>query len=171
MVTYSLKESFKGINNMRDYTFYIEKAKKEQNFVYDNQLNLELGFKGSVCAQLRKNKMHLSEEKMIELAKLANESPLIALIDLNIMRSENNVKEHYKEISKGLEKTVLFVLITWVLTVLPSAAQAATSGIILTSSVNSIALIMIYIITSDLDHNYTCIALSNKGFVKIIKLS
>lgn len=74
---------------MRDYKFYIAAAKKEQGFLYDNQIDEALGFKGSMIHIVKKGKKHLSEEKMIELANLAGIDPELALLDLNLMRSKD----------------------------------------------------------------------------------
>lgn len=132
---------------MRDYAYYLDKAKEKQGFKTDLEINQALGFKGSIASMLRKNKMNLSDDKMLELAKLAGESPLIALIDLNIMRSNGDAKKSYEKIYKGIEKTITTLSLAGLLAILPEIAEAATHTQILTSSIKGLVLAPIYIIT------------------------
>lgn len=133
---------------MRDYDFYIEKAKEKQGFKYNNQVDAALGFKGSMTSMLRKGS-HLSPEKMLELAKLAGEDPLIALIDLHFLNSDGEVKKTYKKISKTLSQSLQIVMITWVLTMLPTLAHASENVTLLTSSGGNLALAALFIITQN----------------------
>lgn len=48
---------------MRDYRFYIEKAKEKQGFKYDNQVDQALGFKGSMTTLITQGKRHSRNEK------------------------------------------------------------------------------------------------------------
>lgn len=132
---------------MRDYSYYLDKAKEQQGFKYDNQIDKALGFKGSMTTYLRKGEKSISQEKMLELAKLAGENPLIALIDHNILSSSGSVKKSYEKISKGLAKTVHMLSVAGLLTILPSVANAAEHVEILTTSGGSVALTALYIIT------------------------
>jgi hypothetical protein len=92
----------------RDYEFYIARAKEAQGFKYDNQLDMALGFKGSMMAIVKKGNKHLSDQKMIELAKLAGIDEAIALMDLNIWRSGNDeVKNAYKGMAEKLKINLL----------------------------------------------------------------
>ena len=75
---------------MRDYSYYLDKAKDRNGFKYDRELDLALGFKGYMSCQLKKGKTHLSDDKMVELAELAGLDTEVALIDLNIWRSSSN---------------------------------------------------------------------------------
>jgi transcriptional regulator with XRE-family HTH domain len=100
---------------VRNYEFYIERAKANQGFKYDNQLEEALGFKSSMIAIIKKGKKHLSEEKMIELAKLANIDPWVALIDLNILKSSGEVRSQYEDIMSKLGTTIQTLLFAVIL--------------------------------------------------------
>ena len=133
---------------MRDYNYYIEKAKNVQGFKYDNQVDIALGFKGSMTTMLKKGKRHLSDESMFKLAKLADENPLIALVDLNFMRTDGEAKKSYKKLYDGLKKSVHMLGMVGILTLLPSLAHAATAVQIFSVPMGGLALSALYIITS-----------------------
>lgn len=132
---------------MRDYDFYLDKAKELNGFKYDNQIDAALGFKAAMACQLRKGKTHLSDDKMFALSKLAGENPLIALVDLNFMRANGEAKKSYKRMSVKLSKALQMVMISWVLAMLPSVAHAGGEMMILTSFGGNIALTTLFIIT------------------------
>lgn len=95
----------------RDYGFYIDRAKAAQGFKYDNQLDVALGFKGSMINHVKTGKRHLSEEKMVELAKLAGIDPAVALLDLGAWTSEGEARKTYAAILEKI-KAVLVILAT-----------------------------------------------------------
>ena len=133
---------------MRDYNYYLDKAKEVNGFKSDVQINRALGFKGSMASQLRNGKTHLSDESMFKLAKLADENPLIALVDLNFMRTDGEAKKSYKKLYDGLKKSVHMLGMVGILTLLPSLAHAATAVQIFSVPMGGLALSALYIITS-----------------------
>lgn len=152
---------------MRDYNYYLDMAKERHGFKYDNQIDTALGFKGAMACLLRKGKTHLSDDKMFALSKLAGENPLIALVDLNFMRANGEAKKSYKRMSVKLSKALQMVMLTWVLTMLPSVVQAGEEVTILTSTGGNIAFATLYIIT----HTYVvCPRRLTSKIQKIINL-
>jgi len=109
--------------NERDYSFYIDRAKQVQGFKTDLQVNQALGFKGSVASLLRKSKMHLSDENMINLANLAGIDETVALMDLGILRCEGNAKKAYKRILEKMTAAALIALFIVALSGTPSMAE------------------------------------------------
>ena len=91
---------------MRDYAFYIERAKQAQGFKYDNQLDMALGFKGSMCCILKKGKIHLSDDSMVALARLAKIDPAIGLLDLHMMKTEGETQKVYASLLQKMERTI-----------------------------------------------------------------
>lgn len=85
---------------MRNIDYYMDLAKKKNNLPSDLALNRIMGFKSSVASQLRSGKMMLSEEKMIELCRLAEIEPSQGLLDLNYWRSTGPAKSIYKRLAE-----------------------------------------------------------------------
>jgi len=110
----------------KDYCYYIERAKQQQGFKTDLQLNQKLGFKGSVTSLLRKGKMHLSDESMHKLAILANENPELALMNLNYMRAEGDAKNTYKKMIDLLRRS-MHMLSVFAIIMLSSAPSNAAN--------------------------------------------
>ena len=110
---------------MRDINYYLDTAKKKNGFKSDLQLNRELGFKGSMVSFLRKGKSHISDEKMIELARLAGENPELALMDLNYMRADGEAKTTYKRMIELLRKSLHMLSVIVVLMVASTPSNAA----------------------------------------------
>lgn len=111
---------------MRNYSFYIEEAKKKQGFKYNNQIENALGFKGSMMAIIQKGKGHLSEEKMLELADLAGVDKEIALLDLNMMRASGTAQKTYAGILQKLTQTTAAIAILAATTFSATTANAST---------------------------------------------
>ena len=111
---------------MKDYAYYLDKAKEVQGFKYDKQIDQALGFKGAMACMLSKNKNTISEEKMIELAKLGNQNHLIALIDHKIMATNGVTNNAYTSMRKTLSKSLqtLCAVALVGMASMPSEAQA-----------------------------------------------
>ncbi len=124
-----------------DYTYFIERAKEMQGFKYDNELDAKLGFKASIMTRLRKNKAHLSEDKMMQLAQLANIDTDLSILALNYMRSEGAPKSAYKRLADKVAKMSLVTLAVMALS--PSPAAASTG---LNLNINETANIHYHII-------------------------
>ena len=97
--------------------------------------------------QIEKRHAFPSDDNMLKLAKLAGVDPLIALIDLNIMRSKGTTKKSYQRIAKGIKTTVKTLSIAGIMAIMPSAVQAAEHLQVLTLSADSLALASLFIIT------------------------
>lgn len=106
---------------MRDIGFYIDRAKDIHKLTSDNQLNKMMNFSGSSISFWRVGKSLPSDDKMVELAKLAEVDPLIALIDLNTWRSSGDAKKAYKRL---LEKITAAAFCLLILTASPPANAA-----------------------------------------------
>ena len=129
-----------------DYVFFIERAKERMNFKYDNELDAALGFKASIVTRLRKNKAHLSDEKMLALAEMAGVSDMLALMALHVLRSEGPAKKTYKKILDSLSAAVVIAILTSIFVIFPpddGEAQAAVDSTIQ----HSVADADLYIIT------------------------
>lgn len=115
---------------MRDYNFYIETAKQNQGFKYDNQIDQALGFKASMMSMVKKGKTHLSDESMAKLADLAGVDKEIALLDLNIMRAPPTLQKTYAGILQKLTQTTAVIAIFAASTIAfaPSSAIAKVSN-------------------------------------------
>lgn len=116
---------------MRNYEYYLEKAKQNQGFLYDNQIDEALGFKGSMTTMIKKGKRHLSDESMVKLAQLAGEKPEQALLDLNVWRAPDSVKSTYATILQKLTHTTAAICILAASTLTytaPSHAASLSSG-------------------------------------------
>lgn len=92
---------------MKTIDYYLDKAKKNNDFKSDLALNRALGFKGSMVSNLRLGKTHISDEKMMELAILAGENPHEALLHLNEWRSPDTVKKVYAAILQNLSRAAM----------------------------------------------------------------
>ena len=114
--------------NNRDYRFYIDRAKNRHGFKYDNQIQDALGFKGSMLAMVTRKGKHLSEEKMIELARLAGIDETIALMDLNLWKSEGDAKKAYAKILQKITASVALAL-GFILLSQPAYANSAMAVI------------------------------------------
>lgn len=132
---------------MRDYDFYLDKAKKVQGYKYDNQIDNAFGFKGAMTCRLRKGTANLSQENMIKLADMAEENPLRALLDLNIMTSSGTVQITYKNIAKELRKTLAGVCFVSLLAFSATDAKASIVTENINNASHSAANSNIYIIT------------------------
>lgn len=110
---------------MRDYSYYLDKAKEVQGFKFDNQIDQALGFKASMTTYLRQGKKNISDEKMIELAKLAGIDEATALIDLNYIRAPDNAKPLYTKIAEMIQQASMAALILTV----SSAPALASEGV------------------------------------------
>lgn len=122
-----------------DYVFFIERAKERMGFKYDNELDAALGFKASMVTRLRKNKAHLSDQKMLDLAEMAGVSDMIALSALHVLRSEGAAKKTYKKIFESLSAAVIIAILTSIFVIFPpddGEAQAAVDSTIQHSEVN-----------------------------------
>ncbi len=115
---------------MRDYTYYLEQAKKKQGYKYDNQVDEALGFKGSMTTMIKKGKRHLSDDSMAKLADLAGMDREVALLDLNVMRSPAHVQKTYATILQKLTQTtaVIAIFMASSLTFAPTPANADVSN-------------------------------------------
>ena len=108
----------------RNIDFYIDRAKNNQGLPSDLKLGQMLGYKGSFVSFLRKRKTLPSPEKMVELAKLADIDPAVALMDLAMWTSEGEAKKTYATILQKI--TAMVALTIGVTAVTPSAAMAST---------------------------------------------
>lgn len=98
--------------HIRDYNFYIERAKERNGFKTNLDVQKALGFKGSIITYLLKGRSHLSPEKMLELAELAGIDKHIALVDLSVMKSEGEVKNAWEKIANSLKVFFAALLIS-----------------------------------------------------------
>lgn len=99
---------------MRRIDFYIDMAKEKQGLSSDNALNKTMGFKGSTMSYLRLGKSHLSDEKMIELARLGGLDETTALMDLNMWRTSNPiVQKAYANILHRLSHAAVIAVATF----------------------------------------------------------
>lgn len=117
---------------MRDYNYYIEKAKEKQGYLYDNQVDMALGFKGSVMCIIKKGGKHLSEDSMVKLARLAGIDPTVALIDLGYMKTDGEAKKTYAAI---LQKIMAVFLIAVSLIGFSNSPAQASSQMEVTNNV------------------------------------
>tara|TARA_R110002124_G_scaffold266813_1_gene433784 strand:- start:3661 stop:4203 length:543 start_codon:yes stop_codon:yes gene_type:complete len=123
----------------RDISYYLDKAKLEQGFKYDNQIDNALEFKGAVACLLRKAKMQLSPEKMVELSNLAKIDPAIALMDLAMWNTKGEANKTYAKILHKLSTT---------------ACAAIASAVVFTGAVASPAHAQhLEKVSSELQHN------------------
>ena len=107
---------------MRDINFYIDTAKEKQGLKSDNALNKALGFKGGMASFLRLGKTHLSDDKMIELARLGDLDETTALMDLNMWRASTPaVQSAYANILQKLTHA------TWVVAFVTLAVMGSSS--------------------------------------------
>lgn len=133
--------------HQRNYRFYIDKAKANQGFKYDKEVDMALGFKSSMTAMITKegSTKHLSEEKMMQLAALAGESDILALMDLHIMKAEND--DAKKAYTKILQKITAAVIAALGINALTSSHALAFSGVIVaTPSLTSVAPVVCFCI-------------------------
>ena len=114
---------------MRDINFYMDKAKKLNGLKSDLALNRALGFKSSMASILRSGKSHISDEKMIELAKLAGEDEGQALVYLNIWRAPDNVKNSYASILQKITQVTAMIIALIGFTLAPTPSHAAQQNI------------------------------------------
>ncbi len=97
---------------MRTIDYYIDLAREKQGFKSDNQLGKALNFAGSGISNWRVKKAFPSDEKMIELARLAGVNDLVALMDLQIWKAENDdTRAAYKQILKRISVVFIAALI------------------------------------------------------------
>ena len=113
---------------MRDYQFYFDKAKEKQGYLYDNQIDHALGFRGAMTTLLKQGKRHLSEESMISLARLAGIDPALALIDLGYMKTKGEARKTYASILQKIQAVFLICAVLLGLSAAP--AHAATTEIV-----------------------------------------
>lgn len=97
---------------MRDIHFYIDQAKNNHNLKSDLQFSEAMGFKPSMASMLRRGKTHLSDEKMVELAKLAGIKPEIALADLHYWRAPKGLKLTYKKMRDAVAMLSIMLIIS-----------------------------------------------------------
>lgn len=131
----------------RDYSYYLDKAKEFQGYKYDNQIDNALGFKASMACILRKGKAHLSEEKMIELANLAGENDVRALMDWAVMRSSGSARSTWERALNQIQHHASSFILAAVtaMIILFSSASAQASNI--NTIHDSVAKDDLYIIT------------------------
>lgn len=99
---------------MRDINFYLDAAKQKNALTSDLALNRALGFKSSMCHYLRSGKSGISDEKMIELARLGGLDETTALMDLNMWRTSNPiVQKAYANILHRLSHAVVIAVATF----------------------------------------------------------
>lgn len=79
---------------------YIDLAKQKHRFKSDRQLSLALGLSTSTVNQWIAGRSFPNDGVMIRLATMAGENPDLALINLNVWRSnDESVKNSYRRIA------------------------------------------------------------------------
>jgi hypothetical protein len=99
---------------MRDISFYIDTAKEKQGLKSDNELQRAMGYKGSQISFFRSGKSGISDDKMIQLARLGGHDETTALMDLNMWRASTPaVQSAYANILQKLtHATLVFAFAT-----------------------------------------------------------
>lgn len=103
----------------RDYRFYLDRAKENQGFKFDNEIDKALGFKGSMTSMILRHGKHLSDDKMIDLAKLAGMDETLALIDLQIWKSNGAPKAAYQQLLNRFISLSIIAALTVVFVMFP----------------------------------------------------
>lgn len=131
---------------MRSYEDYLTAAKQKNGFKFDSQVDEALGFKGSMTTYLKKGKRHLSDAKMVELARLANMDETIALIDLHYWRTKDDVRTQsvYKKLGDALRSGAI-ALSVLLMVLSPTAAFAATGAAVSSALSCQMIAMIVYI--------------------------
>jgi len=109
---------------MRDVHFYVKKAMERSGAKSERQICLMMGMADNTITNYRKRNVLPNEETMMKLAQIAGIDVFIALLDLNIWRSEGQAQAAYKNILKKISVGIVAVY----LTLSAAQAQASPSG-------------------------------------------
>ena len=113
---------------MKDVNFYLDEAKKNSGAKSDRRIAEMCGLGANAASFWRVGKALPSDETMVRLAKIAKINPLIALLDLNIMRSEGAARNAYIKIYNGMQKTLHTALFAMIFVLSASNAQITLTG-------------------------------------------
>lgn len=107
---------------MSDINNYIDAAIEKQGFKSDRELSIALGFKTSGVSFWRTGRAFPNDDKMIQLAKMADLNPVDALMDLNTWRSPRTVQAYYVKAKKALQNASL-VALALAVSIVPASAS------------------------------------------------
>ncbi len=110
---------------MRDISWYIDKAKEESGAGSDRKICEMLGMAENATHAWRKRNVLPSDDTMMKLAKIARIDPYIALLDLNMWRSDGEAKKAYASMLKKI--TAVFVALIIVFSI-ENPANAKAHG-------------------------------------------
>ena len=96
---------------MRDLTFYVEAAIKNSGVTSDRKLAALMNMSPNVVSFWRSRKVLPSDEVMVRLAQVGGIDPFIALLDLNMWRSEGAAKTTYKKMLEKITAAICGLII------------------------------------------------------------
>lgn len=99
----------------RTLDWYIDAARERLGGISDNELSRRMNFKGRPITLWRTKRSLPNDESMMQLADHAGVDRTLALIDLNVWRSEGEVKTCYLDMARQLAKVAAIALIFLVL--------------------------------------------------------
>lgn len=103
-------------------------VKRKHNLKSDRKLSLALGLSASVVNMWRTKRSWPSDETIIQLAEMAGEDPLDALINLNVWRSNGKATALYTRIRNAMAGTAAALLLAFIVLGATPDAQAAKHG-------------------------------------------
>lgn len=108
----------------RTLNWYLDRALSNFENMSDRKLAARLDVSPSVINAYRHKRTFPSDEKMMEISRLAQVDPYMALIDLNSWRSEGTAQAAYKEILKRISCIILAMFVSSFVATTPSHASA-----------------------------------------------
>lgn len=87
---------------MRDINYYVEAAIARGNIKSQRKLSEMLGLSNNVISVYLTGKSIPSDETMMKLAAIAGIDPWVALLDLNMWRSQGAAQDAYRDMMKKI---------------------------------------------------------------------